>query len=125
MAKSCKVCGSDLHTAFTCSRKPRQQLRARKRMKRVGKVTKTWMHVRDQWIAENPPDYAGYYYCYIPICGLALTEKELTLDHMYSRSRHPELRFDLDNLAPCCTYHNKDKGSLDIDEYLIKLNTRG
>jgi 5-methylcytosine-specific restriction endonuclease McrA len=41
--------------------------------------------------------------------------KETTLDHIKSRSRHPELRLELSNLAPCCWRCNKEKGSKELE----------
>lgn len=49
-----------------------------------------------------------------------MTKSEMTLDHKLSRGRHPELRYELSNLAPCCPFHNGDKGSLDLEQYLAK-----
>jgi len=42
----------------------------------------------------------------------------LTLDHIKSRSRHPELRYDLDNLTPACYRCNSEKGSRDLEEFI-------
>lgn len=47
-----------------------------------------------------------------------MTRTQLTLDHKLSRSRHPELRFVLSNLVPCCMSCNTDKGSRSSEEYL-------
>jgi 5-methylcytosine-specific restriction endonuclease McrA len=45
---------------------------------------------------------------------------ETTLDHVKSRSRHPELRYALTNLRPSCGPCNVMKGSLDLDELANK-----
>lgn len=44
----------------------------------------------------------------------------MELDHVLSRSRHPELTFDEQNLKPSCHDCNYAKGSLSLEEYLEK-----
>lgn len=70
-----------------------------------------WTKTRQDWFRFN---WANEYYCYI--CGKRMTPEETTLDHIKSRSRHPELRYDLTNLAPCCWACNTKKGSKDLEE---------
>lgn len=86
-----------------------------------------WTKTKKKWIKENPPEYGGYWYCIIG--GRALTDipenldygaLPLTLDHDLPRSRAPGQRHNLDNLNPMCEYHNNDKGSLSLDQYLRK-----
>jgi len=77
-------------------------------LKKQGKITKKWLTTRKQWFKlHNEPYYTCNY------CHKWLTKNETTLDHVKSRSRHPELRFDLDNLVPCCYKCNYEKGSKD------------
>lgn len=116
LPKPCKECGALGHTRFTCSRRPNKTLRASKPMRKIGKVTKKWLQVRDKWLEVNK---AEYYVCFY--CPRIMTRSQLTLDHKLSRSRHPELRYDWHNLVPCCTPCNEAKGSLDADEYIEKL----
>jgi len=80
-------------------------------MKKTGKVGKQWMQTRREWIRQNKDTE---YKCYL--CGRRLDETTLTLDHVKSRSRHPELRYELSNLRPCCAQCNENKGSRDITE---------
>jgi 5-methylcytosine-specific restriction endonuclease McrA len=123
MSKPCKHCGSRQHTSFRCFKKPRKpikvsSLRPLKRtpLKKIGRITKKWFEVRKDWFAINE----GPYFCFIG--GEPLALREVQLDHVKSRSRHPELRFDLDNLRPICADHNRAKGSLSLDEYLKRVN---
>lgn len=112
----CKHCGSDQHTSLMCFSKPRTAFKSkRKAMNRVGKVQAKWMEVRGQWIQQNPPDELGYWQCYI--CTKWMKIDQLTLDHRKSRSRHPELRYELSNLSPCCASCNVRKGSRDLLEF--------
>ncbi len=85
-------------------------------LKRVGKITKKWIETKAKWFEINK---AAYYFCYI--CGKSMTRSQLTLDHIQSRSRHPELRFVLSNLAPCCWDCNTAKGSLSLEQYMEKI----
>lgn len=74
-----------------------------------------WNEDRKEWIHNNPPDHAGYWYC---VVGFGyLTEDTLTLDHDHSRSRRPQERYLQSNLQAMCGYHNGDKGSRSLEEY--------
>ena len=108
----CSYCREIGHTAFTCRRKPRKPLQAKKRMKGIGAVGLKWIETRKAWIALHPAPYACYY------CRVPLELAELTLDHYKSRSRYPSLRYKLDNLVPCCAPCNEAKGSMDGDEFI-------
>lgn len=90
-------------------------------LKSNGKYAKKWLSTKHQWYKLNPPDHAGYYYCYV--CGVYLTKAEVELDHVKSRSRHPELRYDLTNIKPICHKDNIGKGSMDIEKYKSMLDS--
>lgn len=102
------------HTPLMCFNKPRGTiLKNKKAVNRFGKVSAEWMVTRNKWIQANPPIHDDRYWeCYI--CREWLSIERLTLDHKKSRSRHPELRYNLDNLAACCIHCNKWKGSRDL-----------
>ena len=76
-------------------------------MKRIGPITKKWIATRQQWIKDNPGPYMCFY------CGVNLEVDEMELDHKKSRSRHPEMRYTMDNLVPSCHSCNSKKGSKD------------
>ena len=87
----------------------------RKRLRRIGKVGAKWIETRREYIETHPPDSDGKWPCYLGVaknCLKRMTIDELTLDHMLSRTRRPDLRFDQTNLAPCCLPCNELKGSL-------------
>jgi len=65
-------------------------------------------------LKDNPPNHQGYYECYICLKWVDYTE--VTLDHVIPRSRAPHLRYDLDNLRPCCGTCNSNKGSKTLDK---------
>jgi 5-methylcytosine-specific restriction endonuclease McrA len=119
---SCKFCNLEGHSAFNCRQRPRKPLRASTglaictTLRKVGKQGNKWIETRKLWFSlHNTPTYMCY------ICEKLMPKSETTLDHKLSRGRHPELRYVLDNLAPCCLPCNTAKGSLDVDEYLNKL----
>lgn len=116
MSVACKICQSPDHTQFYCSQKPRPQLKAtslRRGTKKLGngKVALLWQATRKTWLTLHKPPYTCHY------CGFPLTVKTVTLDHLISRSRRPDLRYELSNLVPACWNCNKMKGSLSHDEY--------
>lgn len=114
----CKHCGLAGHTTVLCFTRPKNRIIPKKRMRKLGKQGIQWHKTRAEWFKQNT---AAVYTCYI--CGEQLTPKEVTLDHYYSRSRHPELRHELSNLRPCCWRCNEAKGSLSLEEYLKKKET--
>lgn len=119
--KTCKFCGEPGHTQFYCLRRARKAIKVRKKLKAEGKHAVLWRQTRKEWILQNPPDADDNYFCYL--CGVAISKGKpdtpfmrMTLDHVKSRSRHPELRYELSNLKPCCWFCNRRKGSRDLDE---------
>jgi 5-methylcytosine-specific restriction endonuclease McrA len=98
-----------------CQKKPRISIKVKKPMKKRGKHNWKWKATREKWFKDNP---APFYACYI--CGTSMAPEETTLDHMKSRGRHPELRYELSNLAPCCLPCNFAKGSLGLEEFKEK-----
>lgn len=114
----CKKCGkafyrySSLQTK--CGLCTANKLVAKKPMKKIGKVTKAWLDERNQWIKDNPPNHQGFYFCELRrpgVCLYSMTVDQLTLDHVKSRSRRPDLRTEASNLVPACLPCNRDKGS--------------
>lgn len=112
-SKACRNCGVVGHTAFACYGKVRNKWKRGKFLRRVGPVGRQWIATRKEWISKNLPD-SGTWDC--TYCGKPLHLNELTLDHKKSRSRHPELRFELSNLTPACWDCNTLKGSKDLEE---------
>jgi 5-methylcytosine-specific restriction endonuclease McrA len=120
MSMPCVICGANSLNGHCFRHKPRKFIQAKKPMRKRGKHFKQWIETRDNWLEQNK---APYYFCYI--CDKMMTRTELTLDHIESRSRRPELRYVLKNLRPCCAKCNSDKGSLGLEEYLEKLKAKG
>lgn len=116
MSKRCKYCPGTDHTSFYCRLKPRAAIRAKKNPKAIGKYGKQWLITRATWFSRNPRERYECYLKLAPNCWGTMGQEHTTLDHIKSRSRHPELRFDLDNLAPCCWPCNVAKGSKDLTQ---------
>lgn len=113
--KPCTYCGG-MHTSLMCQKKPRKPLLAKRPMKKSGGKTAKWLKFRKAYLSNHPPNTEGYYTCYI--CQRWVLPKEVTLDHMKSRSRHPELVFDEANIRIACYDCNNEKGSLSTEEFL-------
>lgn len=109
--KHCKVCDKPGHTAFYCPKRARKPLATTRTLKQNGKQHKRWQAARRRWFNNHPDEE---FTCYI--CGRRMDRAETTLDHVRSRSRAPELRYDQGNLRPCCWDCNNKKGSKDIEE---------
>lgn len=116
--KPCKFCQSTAHVSWQCRNKPDRTTQVKTKvqsMNQRGPVFTKWMATRRKWFKANKADH---YVCYL--CGKWMQKNETTLDHIKSRSRHPELRFELDNLAPSCLGCNALKGSLSLEEMQFK-----
>lgn len=75
----------------------------------MGKEHDEWIKTRKAYLDAHPPNFEGYYVCYL--CGIWVLEKEITVDHIIPRSRAPHLRHVWSNLALCCGSCNNAKGS--------------
>lgn len=97
-------------------------MQAKKSMKKIGRVGRETMDSNKAFLDSVPDDELYCFYCqYIGVIWL-LTRKEAQAEHYYSRARHPGLRLDNEKKVVSCSFHNKDKGSRDGDEYLKILD---
>jgi len=79
-------------------------------VRQIGKIGRRWREFRKEWLRNNPPPYQ------CGICGRYVSEEDVVLDHIISRSRRPDLRFDVENIQPSCYTCNTIKGSRSMDE---------
>ena len=109
--KTCTACGKLGHSKFYCRvRRPRP-------IKQVGKVAQQWIETRQDWFKMNAsPD--GFFMCHY--CERPMNMGETTLDHKQPRGSHPELRFVMSNLVPCCAVCNFKKGSKSYESFTGK-----
>lgn len=125
--KPCSLCGGTSHTALTCFLRPKKpmqakkQLKATKPMKKQGKIGKALAQQRKDYLADVPPPYYCIYCQYIGI-DIPILAEYLNVEHMKSKAKHAKLRFVRGNLAISCQGHNAEKGTLDIDQYLLILD---
>lgn len=108
-SKTCKHCESENHLSIQCFKRPKRVIKA-------GRVANRWQTTRRQWFKANQRESYSCHYC-----GRFLLKNEVELDHYLSRSRRPDLRFELSNLVPSCHRCNQEKGSMSGDEYLNKV----
>ncbi len=87
------------------------------------KQEKLWLEARAEFLHNHPPNFQGYYVC--TYCRVWIPEKEVTVDHIISRSRAPHLRYVQSNLCISCWDCNTRKGSgdwLSTELPVIKLD---
>lgn len=127
--KPCVYCGKLGHTAFNCPYKPRKRLqsrtplKAKKRMKRIGKIGKALQDQRQQFLNEHAPPYLCVY-CLVIGVDSPLLPEEVNVEHGEAKASHSELRFVKGNLYVSCPGHNQDKGGMSITKYLTKIKER-
>lgn len=88
-------------------------------MKRIGRIGKALIDQAARFRKENSGPQQCFYCEYMGIIELIDT---YNVEHPYSKTRHPGMRFDYDKLIVGCPGHNEQKGSLDIEDYLKKLD---
>lgn len=119
----CKHCLMTTHSSFQCFSAPRKPLKAKKPMKKIGAVSKRLLAQREQYFEDNPSE-DGYYHCYYCLIqGIEepLLREDVQIEHFYTKTHRPDLRFDRANLVLSCARHNEDKGTMDGPDYLEKL----
>ncbi len=83
----------------------------------LGRHAILWIKKRKEYLKNNPPNFQGYYICYL--CHKWVPANEITVDHIIPRSRAPYLRYEDSNLAPCCDPCNKKKASRVVNDQTI------
>lgn len=114
----CLRCNRSGHQDDNCLQKPLKRVKNRKPLKQAGKVRQGLTKANDEWREQNKPNHQGYYTCYL--CGHLVHESEVNIEHIKSKTRSPGTRFDQSNLAPAHSACNEAKGSMSLDEYLLK-----
>lgn len=112
--KACKYCEGTDHTSLMCFNKPRRPIKPKS-----DKTARLEQETRQLWFALNPPNERGLWYCYLriaPDCWNKLTRTTIQLEHVQSKARYPERKYDVTNLMPACGPCNKMKGSRDLED---------
>lgn len=120
--RMCKDCGRSIIIFSTAqTRCPKCQLarskaklpkplkRSTKPIAKVGKQGKKTAAAVAKWKKTQTPNHEGYFICYM--CKMWVPY--LVAEHVKSKTRHPELRTDPNNLKPTCDDCNRKKGSKD------------
>lgn len=126
MSMPCGVSGCPRRSlsGFCFIHKPKKPLARVKRMRKIGKVGRATMESNKAFLDSIPDDELYCYYCAYIGNHYLLPREEANAEHYFSRARHPDLRNRNDLKVVSCRFHNKDKGSMDGDEYLQKLEAR-
>lgn len=117
MPKYCNFCGDTDHTQFYCKKKPRAVIN------QVGKRTKQNFKHKTKFMKLYPPDYRGYWYCYLrisPLCPRYLDKESLTVEHVIAKGKGEQYRDDPKNWKPACYPCNSLKGSRSIESLMIE-----
>jgi 5-methylcytosine-specific restriction endonuclease McrA len=94
--------------------KPSKRLKQPKPLRQLGKIGKALIKQRRDWIKDNPPDYRGWWDCYLcpkPI----MSVYDMDVEHVEDKSTHPELRFVRSNLKAAhseCNLKKKRHGGV-------------
>lgn len=117
MPITCKVCGSRAYSEYCFRHKPRKPI------KPVSTKQATSMAgMKKRWFKANPANANGNWICYLqitPECPRILTRETLTLEHVHSKVRRPDLKFDENNVEASCSFCNKEKASQSIEELSV------
>lgn len=127
MAKPCKICGGLSHTAAFCYQKANKPIKIKSYLPRSRKLIpaeskKAYsrrVQTYHKWMKANPPNSDGHWLCYLQIselCPKRLVRETLTLEHVITRSKAPELKYDITNIRPACGWCNKMKGSRTLEQ---------
>lgn len=124
LPRPCTYCKGLGHLAFGCTKKPRKPLRAKKPMRKIGKVGRKLSLSNKAFLDAIPADELYCYYCLFEGVEQLLARQEAQAEHFLSRARHPDMRYDKRNLVVSCARHNQEKASLDGPEYLRLLDQK-
>lgn len=110
----CVVCDCKAQSDYCFRHKPRKAMR-----KEAVKTKAKRQAVTLEWIEANPPDAYGYWKCYLnisPNCYRKVDIGELNIEHVESKARHPEQKYNVQNLRAACSPCNELKGSRSLKE---------
>lgn len=120
----CENCKTTGHYATFCFAKKK------KVPAKQGKQAIKWASERKIWIAKNPSQFDGLWYCHYCSAPLVATRQDfryiegnaqlLTIDHIKPRSSFPKGRYDMKNLVACCIRDNTLKGSMSYENFCAK-----
>lgn len=86
----------------------------------MGKIGKKLAAQSKDFIAGYKPPYLCVY-CLVIGYDNPLMPEWINVEHGEAKAGHPDKRFEKTNLYISCNWHNKDKNTKDIDEYIQYL----
>lgn len=110
----CKYCKKRSYNEYCFRHKPRKPIN-----KESTKTKQKRIDVSKEWYDQNPPDEFGYWDCYLkisPSCYLRVNQKTINLEHVKSKVRRPDLKYDVKNLKAACSPCNKMKSSKNLED---------
>lgn len=114
--KACSYCGGENHSSLTCFKKRIRDYKISKKMAPLRRESKASTDKRailsNTFFANNPPDSRGGYTCYLQInrnCPKWVSKKHVTLEHVLPRSKYPEVKWNVLNIKPACSFCNQTK----------------
>lgn len=125
MSKTCEICGARAYSDRCFRHKERKPLKRTPIKKKPSKQYNADREFKRHYLATHPPDEHGYYTCYLQtteMCSIRLLPEQVTLEHVIPKGsiKGRDLRHNEDNIKIACTFCNSDKGSQDLEKYLIK-----
>lgn len=111
----CSYCGANNHYSLTCYKKQLHDFHSKKK-RPLRRESKKSFHNRDilsnTFFHDNPPDERGGYTCYLQIsrkCPIWVSLREVTLEHILPKVKYPEVKYNVINIKPACTWCNGAK----------------
>lgn len=91
----------------------------KRRMRRESpKTQQKRLETTEEWYRLHP---GPTWECYIskhPLCPKTLTKDTINLEHDLSKARRPDLKYDVKQIYPACSWDNEAKGSMSAEEYM-------
>lgn len=117
----CLVCSKKCMGEYCFQHKPRKPMRAKKPMKKIGRIGQKLLDQRKEYLKAFPAPHYCYYCEYVGIKE-ELDQRDVQVEHFLTKNNYPELRFDWSNLVKSCATHNKLKNNLDGFDFLKILD---
>lgn len=111
---ACRWCGSNDHYSMACFSRPKKVIPAESGLYKAKRI-----RTAKRWYEHNRPNAAGYWECYLQIaenCPVMVDRQTISLEHVRSKVRFPELRFQTFNIKASCAPCNKLKQSWSLEE---------
>lgn len=117
----CLKCGKRCIGDYCFQHKPRTPMKQTGRLRHEApKSRQKREQTAKEWHEANPPNEYGQWECYLKISTFCLQwvdEETLNREHVFSKTRRPDLKYDISNIKPACSPCNELKGSRNAKEF--------